>query len=249
MSRVATRPTAERLWPDAVSSTDTYAKRFAGSVGTYFLKVQKDEVIQRVVDCEAESVLDVGGGHCQLAKAFAKRGIAVTVTGSTSRCEDRLRAELRDDEYSFVKSGLFPLPLEDGSFDVVASFRTMSHLPDWPCMLAELCRVSRSAVIVDFAVKSWASRFSGTLLSAKQIVEPDTRPYLAQSITEVGSAFASNGFQVEHVYRQFAIPMAVHRVLRMQPVSSVAEDLSRFMGITKWIGSPVIVTAVRGELG
>lgn len=234
----------ERVWPDVVTSTANYAKRFRGSVGEFFLNVQKGEVLRQIRDRKSESVLDVGGGHGQLAKALAENGLVVTVTGSESQCEARMRAEMPSGEFTFVRSGLFPLPFEDRSFDAVTSIRTMSHLQDWPMLLAELCRVARGVVLVDFAEKSWTSRYSGIVLTAKRVVETDTRSYITQSVQEVDDVLRSNGFRIEHLYRQFAIPMAVHRLLRVGYITAAVERTFRAVGLTQRIGGPVIVTAV-----
>ena len=244
MSHAGAIRSDERIWPDVASSTTAYAKRFRGSVGEFFLNVQESEVLRRIADQKSESVLDVGGGHGQLAMAFAESGLAVTVTGSESRCEERLREAMSTDDFTFVESGLFPLPFEDRSFDAATSFRTMSHLPDWPRLLAELCRVARDVVLIDFAEKSWASRYAGIVLKAKRTVEKDTRSYLTQSLQEVDDAFRANGYRIEHVFRQFAIPMAIHRLLRVGRITSAVENTCRAIGLTQRIGGPLIVTAV-----
>ena len=53
----------QRETPDIETSSDDYARRFAGPAGQFFLKIQEkafERVLQGRPIC---SVLDVGGGH------------------------------------------------------------------------------------------------------------------------------------------------------------------------------------------
>ena len=236
-----------RPWPDVHSSNDSYALRFQGGIGTFFLDIQTREIVNVILGSRAKSVLDVGGGHCQIAKPITDLRLDVTVTGSTDECEQRLRRQLSHDRYTFVKTPLLPLSFETKSFDVCTSIRMMSHLDDWPKLIAELCRVARSAVVIDFSSQTWSRGFSRFLLAAKRSVEPDTRSFLTQSMVEIRREFASHGFHVKRAYRQFAIPMALHRLIGIPQFSRSAESLLRQFRVTKYVGSPVIVTAVPEE--
>ena len=236
-----------RPWPDVHSSNDSYALRFQGGVGAFFLEIQTREIVNAILGCRAKSVLDVGGGHCQIARPLTELRLDVTVTGSTDECEQGLRHQLPHDRYAFVNSPLFPLPFETSSFDVCTSIRMMSHLEDWPKLIAELCRVARSAVVIDFSAQTWNRGLSRFLQAAKKSVERNTRSFLTQSVVEVRREFASHGFRVMREYRQFAIPMALHRLIGSPQFSRSAERLLREFRVTKYVGSPVIVTAVPEE--
>ena len=76
--------------PDLESSTDEYAQRFAGPVGDYFLEVQTEAVRKLMPSPVGCSVLDVGGGHAQLAGPLVEAGYDVTILASDESCRDRL---------------------------------------------------------------------------------------------------------------------------------------------------------------
>jgi len=69
--------------PDVATSSDDYARRFARPVGEWFLSVQEQACLDLVRPWRGGSVLDVGGGHAQVAVPLAREGYAVTVLGST----------------------------------------------------------------------------------------------------------------------------------------------------------------------
>ena len=75
-----------RETPDLVSSSDEYARRFGGPVGEYFLNVQTKIVRSFLPSPENCRVLDVGGGHAQLAVPLIADGYDVTVLGSDDCC-------------------------------------------------------------------------------------------------------------------------------------------------------------------
>ena len=53
--------------PDVETASEDYARRFAGEVGRYFLDVQAEIVLEMLASWPQASVLEVGGGHAQLA--------------------------------------------------------------------------------------------------------------------------------------------------------------------------------------
>ena len=84
-----------REWPtedaDVSSSSDDYARRFAGAVGQWFLDIQTGITLDLLRELPpAASVLDVGGGHAQVAPPLIAAGYDVTVIGSDSQCSARL---------------------------------------------------------------------------------------------------------------------------------------------------------------
>jgi hypothetical protein len=101
VSSIASNPTASgnmakspgvvRECPDVVTSSEDYARRFSGRAGEYFLQVQDRAVQQALAHKPGRTVLDVGGGHGQVASGLASAGYEVTVLGSDNVCFDRLR--------------------------------------------------------------------------------------------------------------------------------------------------------------
>ena len=76
---------------DVETSSDAYARRFAGAVGAWFLDVQARTTLDLLAPWPGARVLDVGGGHGQLAGPLLDAGHEVTVVGSAPACGDRVR--------------------------------------------------------------------------------------------------------------------------------------------------------------
>ncbi|HEX9203914.1 MAG TPA: class I SAM-dependent methyltransferase, partial [Vicinamibacteria bacterium] len=64
---------------DRETSSEEYARRFAGPLGAFFLEVQARTALELLRPWPGASVLDVGGGHAQIAGPLADAGHAVTV--------------------------------------------------------------------------------------------------------------------------------------------------------------------------
>jgi len=231
--------------PDVETSSDDYARRFSGAVGEWFLGVQERACLDLVRPWLGGTVLDVGGGHGQIAVPLAREGFCVTVLGSAPVCRERLdRAARRAGvEVAFEHGPLLPLPYGDGSFDVVVSFRLLPHIRRWRRLVAELCRVARSAVVVDYAPLVSANLLAPLLFHVKKGIEKNTRYYLTFLEGAVRRAFQAAGFYATGRFDEFFVPMAVHRMLGRPRASAVAEDVSRRLGLTRLLGSPVILRA------
>jgi SAM-dependent methyltransferase len=230
---------------DVESSSEAYARRFQGAVGAWFLDVQARATLDLLRAFPRARVLDVGGGHGQLAGPLADAGHAVTVLGSTDACRARVQALLDAGRVRWSTGDLLRLPFEAGAFDVALAFRLLAHVERWRDLLAELCRVSGRAVIVDYPGRRSANAIASSLFAAKKRVEGDTRPFAVFADGDVDAAFAARGFAVRARRRQFAIPMAAHRALGLAPLSRAAEGLARAAGLAALAGSPVIARADR----
>ena len=87
---------------DIETASDAYAARFAGRTGAWMLGVQERVTRLLLEEEPAASVLDVGGGHGQLAVPLARAGYAVTVTGSDESCRRRILGELDSGRCRFL---------------------------------------------------------------------------------------------------------------------------------------------------
>lgn len=230
---------------DVETSSDAYAQRFEGPVGRWFLDVQQAAVRDLISPLSAARVLDVGGGHGQLAGPLADDGRAVAVVGSSLPCAHRLRALLAAGRVRFVVSDLLALAVRDRAAGVALAFRLLPHVADWPQLLRELCRVAARAVVVDYPTTRSVNAAAGPLFGAKRRVEGDTRPFRVFADGEVEAAFEANGFRVTGRRPQFALPMALHRALRAASLSRALEAGLRASGVTARLGSPVVLRAER----
>jgi SAM-dependent methyltransferase len=240
-------PASPRETPDIETASEGYAQRFAGEVGRYFLDVQTATVLELLSPWPGARVLEVGGGHAQLAGPLVERGYRVTVTGSEEVCRQRLDRSLPPDAFDFEVCDAARLPFPDRSFDVVVAVRLLTHLDGWRAALAEMCRVARRAVIVDYPDTRSFNRLYGALFAWKKAVEGNTRTFRSFQPGEVIAECARHGFGRPAARRQFFVPMVVHRKLGRAGASRAMEGASGFLGLTRALGSPVILRAEREE--
>ncbi|NLF22334.1 MAG: methyltransferase domain-containing protein [Lentisphaerae bacterium] len=243
-----TQPSATEAYPetaDIETSSDDYATRFRGASGAWMLAVQTRLTRRLLAGVPRGSLLDVGGGHGQLAFPLADDGWQVTVLGSAAECRHRVAALADAGRCVFTVGNVVDLPYPDGHFDAVVCFRLLTHCDRWPQLVRELCRVSRGPVIVDYPTSQSLNALAPALFAAKKSIERNTRTWRLFRHREVDEAFAAAGFQVRARLKQFALPMVLHRALRTAPISRLLEALCRGAGLTAWLGSPVVLRADR----
>ena len=227
---------------DIETSSDGYAARFAGPVGEWMLGVQESIALSWVRAASPDAILDVGGGHGQLAIPLARAGIPVTVLGSDPVCAKRIEAEVREGRIKFVTGNVIALPFPDKSFDVVVSVRLLPHCAHWQTLVKEMCRIARKSVIVDYPVES---KLSSLLFGVKKKLEGNTRTWLSFRHAIVRSEFERNGFMFKRRRGQFFLPMVLHRTLKCRATSEFLEGVCHKLGLTRRWGSPVLVEMER----
>lgn len=230
---------------DRETASDDYATRFAGPVGAWMLGVQERLTMGLLRDRAGAHVIDVGGGHAQLAIPLCRAGYRVRITGSAPACAHRLKPALEQGHCSFEVADSLALPYADRAYDVAISFRLVTHCSRWKALIGELCRVASDVVIVDYPTSQSANCIAPALFGAKKKVETNTRTWTLFRHEEIREAFAAHGFKVNRVRKQFFLPMVLHRMLRLRALSAALEGICRALGLTRLWGSPVIVEAVR----
>lgn len=230
---------------DIETASEDYARRFAGRTGAWMLDVQGD-IVRAMVGPPTgrRRLLDVGGGHGQVAGIFQAMGWNVTVHGSDAVCADRLPESLR---LGFVAADTLNLPFADRSFEQVVCLRLLTHCRSWERLVAELGRVALDAVTVDFPVAGGLNRWAPALFDWKKKLEGNTRHWRQFARNEVEPVFAAQGFSLRQQQAQFFWPMVLHRRLKLPAVSRTLENMARGLGLTERFGSPVIVKMVRDE--
>jgi SAM-dependent methyltransferase len=232
---------------DIETASDGYAARFAGSVGDYFLDVQLRHTLDLLAPWANGRVLDVGGGHGQLAIPLVARGFDMTVVGSDAVCESRLARSLPPGSYSFRACDLLTLPYDDRSFDAVIAFRLLPHVVRWERLIAEMCRVARHAVVIDYPATHSINFVADRFFGLKKALEGDTRPYRCFTREEIRRSFGAHGFGVARFRPEFTFPMVVHRQFRLGALSRTLEAIPAALGVTDHVGSPVIVRLTRSD--
>jgi SAM-dependent methyltransferase len=233
--------------PDIASSSEDYARRFSGEVGDWFLRLQARATLKMLEAMPGASVLDVGGGHGQLAEPLIQQGYRVTVLGSAQRCRQRIHELVENGSCAFKVGNLLDIPYEDRAFDVVISYRVLSHLTNWERFLEELCRVADKAVVVDYAEKRSINAIAPLLFRYKKRLEKNTRPFTCYRQSTLLSIFRSLGYIKAGSFPQFFFPMALHRALQSAWISARMEHVCRGLGLTALFGSPVILKLIRKD--
>jgi SAM-dependent methyltransferase len=235
----------EREDADVETSSDGYARRFAGPVGRFFLERQAEATLDLLRPFPGASVLDVGGGHAQVTGPLVAGGFRVTVLGSEAACEARLREWTGAGRARFLTGDLLAPPLPDRSFDVVLSYRLLPHVRRWPELVASLARLAGRAVVVDYPTRRSVNAVSSLLFSLKKGVEGNTRPFTVFPDAEIEGAFAVHGFVPTGRRPQFFFPMALHRALRSAGIARALEGGAGAAGLTRALGSPVVLRLER----
>jgi 2-polyprenyl-3-methyl-5-hydroxy-6-metoxy-1,4-benzoquinol methylase len=233
--------------PDVVTASEDYASRFYGEVGAWFLKVQESAVRDFIGEDRSISILDVGGGHIQLAGPLSEAGFSFTVHGSAESCRERMDANPSTRNCEFLLSSPTALPVGDRSFHTVLSFRLFAHYEEWRTLVAELCRVADHSIIIDLPSKSALNLFGPLLFKLKRRIEKNTRHWESYRVPEVVDVFRECGFRVEAQFKEFLLPMVFYRILRSRRLAAGFEAAFRLLHLTQWFGSPVILKLTREE--
>ena len=229
---------------DIETSADAYASRFSGAAGAWFLKIQLDTTLKMLEPYPGTSVLEVGGGHGQLTAGLIEAGHEVSVVGSDESCQKRIRSLVDSGQCQFQVGNVLALPYPDDAFDVVISYRFLAHVEQWKPFMSELTRVAKKAVLVDYPTLRSINYITPLLFSLKKGVEKNTRPYVCYDESELLSYAKSLGMKVGDRYAQFFWPMVLHRMMKQPAVSSILEGGTRVVGLSRLLGSPIILKLV-----
>jgi 2-polyprenyl-3-methyl-5-hydroxy-6-metoxy-1,4-benzoquinol methylase len=187
----------------------------------------------------------VGGGHGQILGPLVDARYDVTVYGSAEACGERLRAWTEAGRARFRAGDLLRASWPDRAFDVVICYRLLAHARRWRELVAELCRLARHAVLVDYPSQRSVNAAADAFFGLKKGVEGDTRPFAVFRDTDVAAAFAAHAFQPTGRRPEFFLPMALHRALGSAPVAKALEGGAAALGLARAFGSPVILRLER----
>lgn len=235
--------------PDIETASEDYRNRFQGTVGAYFLRVQEEAVSRSLtlLGKDPLKILEVGGGHGQITESLLRAGHEVWVQGSANECFERLRplATKFPGKLDFICSPLWTIPALDRSFDAVIALRLLAHVERWQELLAEMARLARRGVIVDFPSRRALNVLAPMLFGIKKRIEGNTRPYFNYSKGQLSEELWRLDLRSKAGIGQFFFPMGVHRAIGRANISRSLEFCARALGLSTTFGSPVILTAVR----
>lgn len=237
------------LPPDIETATTAYACRFAGPIGAFLLNVQSEGVRRLLsgLPLEGGQVLDVGGGHAQLTHLLLALGVDVWVQGSAASCAERLAPwkERAQGRLHFVTSSLWSLPFADRAFDLVIGIRLLAHVERWEALLAEMARVCRRCLLVDYPPSRSMNALEPWLLGLKRFVEHDTRHFARYSMVQLAPVLHDLGFADITQHNQLLMPLVLHRVIKRPELSRRVEGWGDRLGLTRMLGSPALLLAQR----
>src|SRR3954452_25555395 len=121
-------PPIEEEDADIGTSSEDYERRFADDVGRWFVETQARLTLSVLGALPmGASILDVGGGHAQIAPPLIEAGYEVTVVGSDPVCAARLRPWIEAGRCRFHVADLQRLPYPDAGFAAVLCYRLLPH--------------------------------------------------------------------------------------------------------------------------
>lgn len=228
--------------PDIETASDKYKLRFASRTGKWFLDEQNSGLLSLLDRWQTASILDVGGGHGQYTRQLIDRGYSVTILGSSPSANAQVVDLIARGSCRYIVGDFNRFPFPDKSFDIVISFRLMSHLENWENFIAESSRVAKHAVIIDFPVLHSFNITYPLLFKLKRRLEGNsTRTFTVFNEKKVLESFRQAGFTATGRHAQYLFPMVVHRVFDSPAVSRKIENISRSLTLTDRFGSPIIV--------
>lgn len=219
--------------------------RFGGPIGRYLSETQERLLLSALIPLAGQHVLDVGTGTGRAARALARAGAVVTGVDASQEMLAVARTRAGDANIAFLPGDAHDLPFRDRSFDSAVSLRVIMHTPDWARCVAELCRVSRGRVVLDFPALGSAAAVESVFRRMSHALGGKTEPYRVLSERSVTHRLASQGFRVVSLHRQFVLPIALHKAIGSLAVSQASERMFASIGLLRLLGSPVTMVAER----
>lgn len=223
--------------------------RYGGGFGRWLRRWETDRFREMIGEGRRE-VLDAGGGTGKLGLGLSDAAGSTTVCDVSlpmlRRCRTRARAS--EVELRMVAADLEALPFGDRAFEVVVCSRVLMHLDDWKAGLADLCRVARRQLVLDFpATGSVAGIDSFVKRAFGRGKEGPRAAYRTFRVSEVRHQLERQGFVVERTDRSFALPHFLHRRLDRPDLSRAMEAWLARSGLARVLGSPVTMKAARRD--
>lgn len=223
------------------------ALRFGGPIGRYLARTQGRILETAFAPLEGRQVLDVGTGTGRAALALGRLGASVVGIDASFEMLRVADTRARRDGVGgrFARADAHALPFVDRSFDAAVCLRVLMHAVDWRLALAEVCRVARWRVVIDFPSSRSLAALESAFRSARKRRGANVEAYRVMAVPEVTEALGSGGFRVVTVERQFVLPIALHKRLGILGITRASEGVLAAAGLLRLLGSPVTVVAER----
>lgn len=223
------------------------ARRFGGPIGDLIASTQARVLANLIGTIRNRVILDVGTGTGRAALLLARGGANVTAVDASSEmlAVARRRATEEGAPVRFLAGDAHALEFPDRSFDVGVSLRMIMHAPHWQQCIAELCRVAERLVIVDYPSAHSFAAFESAARSLAHAAGVRTEPYRVFTDRTIAAAFASHGFRIRSVHRQFVLPIAFHKAIGSRRFTIAIEKFLDRAGLLGFFGSPITLVAER----
>jgi ubiquinone/menaquinone biosynthesis C-methylase UbiE len=222
--------------------------RFGGPIGELLAESQaavlRDFAGGRL---DGRTAIDVGTGTARAALLLAEAGADVTALDASSEMlrVARARAASRGAAIRFEVGDAHHLGHANRSFDIAVSLRVLMHTPNWTQCIAELCRVARHRVIVDFPSLGSVAALQAAARRIATVSGMRVEAYRVFTEAQVRRELERHGFHVARTHRQFVLPIALHTRLGSRRLTERVEGGLAAIGLLALAGSPVTVVAER----
>lgn len=223
------------------------ARRFGGPIGDLIASTQARVLANLIGTIRNRMILDVGTGTGRAALLLARGGANVTAVDASSEmlAVARRRATEEGAPVRFLAGDAHALDFPDRSFDVAVSLRMIMHTPQWQQCVAELCRVAERLVILDYPSAHSFAAFESAARGLAHAAGLKAEPYRVFTDGTIAAAFASHGFRIRSVHRQFVLPIAFHKAIGSRRFTIAIEELLDRAGLLGFFGSPITLVAER----
>ena len=220
-----------------------YYDAIYGSVGSDYA-ADADRVRATIVatkQSRGDRLLDVAcgtGGHIEhLKRHYEVEGadISPAMLDIASR---------RNPDVTFHLADMTHLQLGT-TFDAVICLRMLMHVPDWRKALAELCRVTRERLVIDYPALTSTAALQAVWRRAASTMGSRVEAYRVFSNSAIAREMRRSGFQIVSRHKQFVVPIALHKAVGSESFTRGLERTLAHVGLLKLAGSPVTIAAER----
>jgi ubiquinone/menaquinone biosynthesis C-methylase UbiE len=231
--------------PEVAEAFD--ALRFGGPIGRLVLEDQQAVLASALAPLPGRTVVDVGSGTGRAALALAAGGASVVALDASSQMLGVARQRAGESGFvlRFAISDAHALPLADRSVDAAVCLRVLMHALDWQQCVAELCRVARGRVVVDYPSAVSLAVFESSARRLWQRIGRPVEAYRVMSHRAVARAFAAHGFRITQRRPQFVLPTRLHKRVNHPGFTRGVEAALASVGLLRLFGSPVTIVAER----
>lgn len=235
------------VYADPTTARTFDARRFGGPIGDLVARQQAAVLSGFLGRVAGRTILDVGTGTGRAALLMAEAGATVTGVDASEEMLAIAREHAAEQHaaVTFAPGDAHALAFPDRSFDAAVSLRVLMHTPRWRQCVAELCRVSRHLVVLDYPSARSAALLQSVGRKMVHAAGGRTEPYRVFLDSTIDRVIAEQGFRVRARNRQFVLPIALHKTIGSPRFTSGSERLLERLGLLAAFGSPVTLVAER----